>query len=81
MQLADAYVGCIAGAITADAYLGAIQDAGFIEIKTSRVSAGPMFESALEDPIMKKAAEKLGEEEINAVVDSIWSYKIEARKP
>ena len=79
--LAEAYVACIAGAATEEEYLGAIADAGFVDIETTRTPAGYLFLGDLTDPMIKAAVNVVGEERLKALVDTLWSYKITARKP
>jgi arsenite methyltransferase len=79
--LVGAYVGCIGGAIVAEEYFAGMRDAGFVDIDFSRVSAGEMFEGAIGDPTMKAAVDAIGIERVREVAQSVFSYKITARKP
>ena len=78
---AEAYVGCVSGAMLADDYLATIRDAGFVDVEYDRVNAWPLLEGALSDPMVAASIEQLGVERLQALHDTIWSYKIRARKP
>ncbi|MDP7038947.1 MAG: arsenite methyltransferase [Myxococcota bacterium] len=81
LGLAEAYVACIAGAATETEYFGAIADAGFVGIETTRTPAGAIFLGDFTDPMIKVAAKTMGEARLKALADTVWSYKITARKP
>jgi SAM-dependent methyltransferase len=79
-ELAAAYVACLAGAATEQVYLGAIRDAGFASVKiTQRVPAAGLLDPS--DPLIKAAIEAVGEGQVKAIADTVFSYAIEARKP
>ena len=78
--LADAYVACLAGASTEDKYLGVIREAGFVDIKFTRTPAGGLLLGECGDPMIKNAVEAIGKEGIEELIDTVWSYKIHARK-
>ena len=80
-RLAEAYVACLGGALVAEEYLQGIKDAGFVEIKTSRVSAAGMFDGLTGDPLGEEAEALIGAQRLQDVVQTVWSYKIEATKP
>ena len=44
-------------------------------------TAATMFEGALEDPMLGAAVDAVGIDRIRAIADTIFSYKISARKP
>ncbi len=68
-----AYVGCVGGASTEADYLGAIRDAGFVDVEYERFSADDMFRD--------RAIALLGEETALSLAGTVWSYKVTARKP
>ena len=68
-----AYVGCVGGAQTADEYLGAIREAGFVDVDYERTSADDLFRD--------QAIALLGEETAQALAGTVWSYKVTARRP
>lgn len=78
----DAYIGCIAGAILKDAYLKAIQDAGFVNIKIIDEAHYPI-ELIVADPTVQKIIEhvQLLPEKLQEIVESVVSIKIYAEKP
>lgn len=78
--LADAYVACLAGASIEDEYLGMIREAGFVDIKFTRTPAGGLLLGDCADPMIKKAVEAIGNERVEELTDTVWSYKITARK-
>jgi arsenite methyltransferase len=80
-NLASAYVGCIGGAIVADAYLDAMREAGFVDIAFDRVPATGMIEGALADPTVMAAVDAIGLARVREVANTVFSYKIRARKP
>jgi len=80
LEPAELLVGCVSGATLAEDYLGAIEAAGFVDLKVERRSARPMFESMIGDPLVKDAVAKLSPEAIANALDSVWSYRILARK-
>ncbi|MBW2454389.1 MAG: arsenite methyltransferase [Deltaproteobacteria bacterium] len=80
-QLADAYVGCVGGALLADDYLAAIKQAGFVDVKWESKSAGPILAGVLDNPTAAGVIESVGAERLAAIADTVLSYNIEARKP
>lgn len=80
-QESGLYDACIAGASTEETYLGAIGDAGFSEVEFTRVPAGCLFVDDASDPLVAQAVESFGQERVAEIADSIWSYKITAKKP
>jgi arsenite methyltransferase len=76
------YTGCVGGAMVAKDYLGAIEAAGFRGIRWTRVSAASLFEEfSSNDPVTREVIAKLGADRAAEVAQTIWSYKIEARRP
>jgi arsenite methyltransferase len=76
------YTGCVGGAMVATDYLDAIQAAGFRDIRWTRVSAASLFEGfSSNDPVTREVIAKLGADRAAEVAQTIWSYKIEARRP
>jgi arsenite methyltransferase len=80
-QLADAYVGCVGGALLADDYLAAIEQAGFVDVKWASTSAAAILQGALDNPTAKGVIESVGAERLAAITETVLSYTIEARKP
>jgi ubiquinone/menaquinone biosynthesis C-methylase UbiE len=78
----EAYVGCVAGAMLKDDYLGLVKEAGFSEVEIVSESAFPT-DSLIKDPIAKAIIDelKVSEEEIQNVGKSIVSLKFSAKKP
>ena len=80
-NLAEAYVACIAGAVTESEYLGAVSEAGFVDIETTRTPAGELCLDDLPDPIVRAAVNAVGADRVGELVGSVYSYKITARRP
>lgn len=78
---ADAYVGCVSGAILKDEYLKAIQAAGFSKIRVMSETIFP-FELIIGDPIAKKISEELSlsPEKLADLAASIASIQVSAGK-
>lgn len=78
-QNAEAYVGCIGGAVTKDEYFEAMEAAGFVEIEYTRQPAAELLAgstSCVEDLVAGIEPDLLQQ-----VAESVWSYKITAKKP
>jgi len=80
-QLASAYSACVAGAATEAEYIGAIEAAGFVDVRFTRTPAATLFDIDGADPVVKAAIDALGPEQIESISNRVWSYKVEARKP
>jgi ubiquinone/menaquinone biosynthesis C-methylase UbiE len=78
----EAYVGCIAGAIMKDEYLGAIEATGFREIQVLGEDTYPI-ELMAADPISQEicAELSLSEEEARNLSASVASIRVTAKKP
>ena len=77
----EAYVGCLAGAMSRERYLEAIASAGFEDIRAIEESDFPL-DCMTNDPTGQAILKSLaGEEEIKKVEGSISSLKVGARKP
>ncbi len=81
LKSAEAYVGCIAGALLRDDYLAAVRDAGFhdVEVVAATSYAGVV---ELQTPEIRAAVERLGltEEEVADAAASVTSLKLSARR-
>ena len=77
-----AYVGCVAGAVTKNEYLEAIQAAGFEETEVLDETAFPS-EFLANDPTVKEIAEslRLTQEKADELAGSVVSIKVSAVKP
>jgi SAM-dependent methyltransferase len=81
LQSAQAYVGCISGAMLKDEYLNVVKEAGFENIEIlGENSAGEVW---VNDPLVGSIIEQLGItiEEAKALGSSIVSMKFTASKP
>lgn len=78
----EAYVGCIAGAMLKDDYLGLVKEAGFSDVEIVSESAF-QTDSLIKDPIAKAIIEelKVSEAELRDVGKSVVSLKFSAKKP
>ncbi|HEY3275607.1 MAG TPA: arsenite methyltransferase [Syntrophorhabdaceae bacterium] len=77
-QNAEAYVGCIAGAVTLDEYRGLVEKAGFREITVIAAGKSACADPGTKDPIGKEFLKWLGEGE--SLNDYAVSVYVEARK-
>ncbi len=77
-----AYTGCIAGATSKEEYLGALEAAGFREIRVVAETGFPV-EVAADGPLAKAAAEDFGlaPGELAAAAAAVTSLKVFAVKP
>ncbi len=62
----EAWCACLAGALLADEYLARIREAGFADVRWTRVSAADLLPEA---------------SGLELLARSVWSYRIEATKP
>lgn len=79
-ELAASWIACVGGASTEEEYLGYMRDAGFEDIELTRKPAAPLLTPNLQDPMWKAAVELIGEDRINEIADTVFSYSITARK-
>jgi SAM-dependent methyltransferase len=78
----QAYIGCISGAALEDEYLGAIEAAGFQDVRVSE-ETGIATDSLDNDPIAASIAEslELTSEKVKDLAGSILSIRVSAVKP
>jgi arsenite methyltransferase len=78
----SAYVGCIAGAILEEEYLGAIEAVGFKDVRVSD-ETGICTDSLENDPTANAIAEgaELNMEQVKELAETILSIKVSAVKP
>ncbi|HPR55033.1 MAG TPA: arsenite methyltransferase [Deltaproteobacteria bacterium] len=78
----EAYVGCVAGAVSKDAYLAGIRDAGFKDVNILKETGFP-FELLAADPLVQSIAQAtaMTREEGQRIADSILSISVYAKKP
>jgi arsenite methyltransferase len=79
-QMAATWIACVGGASTEEEYLGHMRAAGFENIQFTRKPAGPLLTPNLQDPMWKAAVELIGEERINELAETVFSYSITAEK-
>jgi arsenite methyltransferase len=77
----EAYVGCVAGAVAKDAYMEAIRDAGFQDVKILKETGFP-FELMAADPVVQSIAQgtAMTREMGQRIADSILSISVYAKK-
>ena len=77
----EGHIACLAGAVKKEDYINAITKAGFTEISINKQTPFPI-ELMLNDPIAEKIIRenKLKEEEIKHIADSIASISVSAKK-
>lgn len=78
----EAYVGCVAGAMLKDDYLGLVEQAGFKDVEIVSETVFPT-DSMLKDPVARSIAGEIevSEDELLQVGQSIVSVKFSAKKP
>jgi len=79
-QMAATWIACVGGASTEEEYLGYMRAAGFENIQYARKPAGPLLTPSLQDPMWKAAVDLIGEQRINELADTVFSYSITAEK-
>ncbi len=80
-QLAAAYMGCVSGALLADDYLAAIEQAGFVNVTWKSTSAAAILQGAFDNPTAQGVIESVGAERLAAITETVLSTTIEAHKP
>ncbi len=81
VESAAAIVACVGGASTEQEYVGAIEAAGFQDVRFTRTPAASLLEGTASDPVTKTLVEEVEPARLLAIAETVWSYKIEARKP
>ena len=81
MESVEAYVGCIAGAITKDGYLSGLKKAGFKDVKILNETTYP-FETVLTDPATEQlmAGLEISPKEARSLAESVVSVKVAGTK-
>ena len=79
-KLAASWIACVGGALTEEEYIGHMRAAGFENVEYTRKPAGPILTSGLEDPMWQAAVELIGEDRINELAHTVFSYSITAEK-
>ena len=62
-------------------YIEAMTGAGFEQIQWSRTPASMLFEPSTLDPEALAIVEQIGMERVRELAGTVWSYRLEARKP
>lgn len=76
----EAYVGCVAGAVTREEYLAAISEAGFTDVEiVKETSVRGMYNQATVDELVKSAG--VSADIVGEVESSIISMQVQAVKP
>lgn len=77
----EAYIGCVAGAVLKDHYLGAMATAGFQDIKIMEEATFPL-DLIISDPTLKAVADnlQLDPEAAETLAQTVVSMKVSARK-
>lgn len=78
----QAYIGCVAGAVLKDAYLGAMVEAGFRDVAVQKETGFPV-EFFADDPIVQAMDERahLTREKAESLAGSVVSISVLAKKP
>lgn len=79
-EMATSWIACVGGASTEREYFGYMRDAGFVEIEHTRTPAGPLLTPNLQDPLWRAAVDMIGQDRIEDLADTVFSYSITARK-
>jgi len=80
-ELAAGYVACLSGALVESEYVDAMTAAGFEDVRWTRTPASMLFDSSTLDPEALAIAEQVGGDRLRELADTVWSYRLEARKP
>ena len=80
-EMAAGYVACLSGALVESEYIAAMTAAGFEDIRWTRTPASMLFDSSTLDPEALAIAEEVGRERLDLLAGTVWSYRLEARKP
>lgn len=80
-ESASGYLACISGALLADEYEAAIEEAGFVDITWTRTSAAGFLDEEVIDPVLKESVESIDPDALESARDHLWSYKFSAGKP
>ncbi len=80
-QSVEAYIGCLAGAVKKDQYIGSIKAAGFGEVEIIEATSYPV-EYMVNDPVAKELMKglKIPQKTLGEMVSSVSSMKIRAIK-
>jgi ubiquinone/menaquinone biosynthesis C-methylase UbiE len=78
----EAYVGCLAGAVLRDEYLGTIEEVGFEQVEVADETSFPV-EFMANDPTAQAVAANVGLsfEKAKEIANSVLSVKVQAVKP
>ncbi len=79
-KMAATWISCVGGASTEEEYIGHMRAAGFKNVQYTRTPAGPLLTPSLQDPMWNAAVELIGEERIEELADTVFSYSITAEK-
>ncbi len=79
-QSAEAYAGCVAGAMLREDYLGAMREAGFKSVEVISQSSYPIGSSNPDASEIAALADGLAAEDVAAAADSVVSVKVRAVK-
>jgi SAM-dependent methyltransferase len=80
-ESATAYASCVGGALPKDDYLGAMADAGFVDIEVASETAFPeSYFTGLADPLADGMRE-LSAEDLHGAVNVVRSLRVLAKKP
>ena len=79
-EQASAWIACIAGASTEDAYVAHMKAAGFANITFTRQSAASMINCAVQDPMWQAAMAQIGEARLSEISKTVFSYAFTAVK-
>ncbi|MBD3868060.1 MAG: arsenite methyltransferase [Acidobacteria bacterium] len=80
-DMAAGYVACLSGALQESEYVAAMTAAGFEDVSWTRTPASMLFDSSTLDPEALEIAGQVGEARLKELADTVWSYRLEARKP
>ncbi|MGB5811594.1 MAG: arsenite methyltransferase, partial [Polyangiales bacterium] len=78
---AAAWIACVGGASTEEEYFDHIRRAGFERLEYTRTPASSLLTADLQDPMWKAAVALVGQERLDSIADTVFSYSITATKP
>jgi len=62
-------------------FVRAVEAAGFVDLQWSRSPAAPLLQSLVADPLLRPIIEALDPATVAEVAGTIFSYRVEARRP
>jgi ubiquinone/menaquinone biosynthesis C-methylase UbiE len=78
---ASSYVSCVGGAMVSQDYIGLMEAAGFVIESSQGASMAGLADDLMRDPTVGQMTKAFGADRVRQISQTVFSYKIEARKP